>query len=95
LLDAPMPRGLDPEQQDLYRTTLENQALPFEDKATEAFSKAVEVSQKSGVYSEWVVRAQDLLREYQPDAFGDVRRPRLVDTELARAVAPGSGAGGR
>jgi len=94
LLDAPMPRGLDPEQQDLYRTTLENQALPFEDKATEALAKAVQVSQASGVYSEWVVKAQDLLREYQPDAYGDVRRPRLVDTELSRAVTPGFSQGG-
>jgi TolA-binding protein len=94
LLDAPMPRGLDAEQQELYRTTLESQALPFEDKATEALAKAVQVSQASGVYSEWVLKAQDLLREYQPEAYGDVRRPRLVDTELSRAVTPGFSQGG-
>jgi len=39
LLDAPTPRGLDAEQQDLYRSTLEGQALPLEDKATEAFAR--------------------------------------------------------
>jgi len=95
LLDAPIPRGLDAEQRDLYRTTLESQALPLEDKATDAFGKAIEVSRKSGVYSEWVVRAQDLLREYQPDAFADVHKPRLLDAELSRAVAPDFGTGGR
>ena len=42
LLEAPMPRGLDAEQQELYRTTLESQALPLEDKATEAFAKAAD-----------------------------------------------------
>ena len=94
LLDAPTPRGLDAEQQELYRTTLEGQALPLEDKATEAFRKAVQISQKSGVYSDWVVKAQDFLREYQPDAYGEVRRPRLVDAELARAVSPDFGPGG-
>ncbi|MGZ6142978.1 MAG: tetratricopeptide repeat protein, partial [Myxococcales bacterium] len=88
LLDAPMPRGLDPEQQELYRSTLESQALPLEDKATEAFNKSIEVSQKSGVYSEWVLKAQDFMREYQPDAYGEVHKPRLEDSELSRSVAP-------
>jgi len=66
LLDAPMPRGLDAEQRELYRSTLESQALPLEDKATAAFADAIRVSQKSGVYTEWVIKAQDFLREYQP-----------------------------
>jgi TolA-binding protein len=88
LLDAPMPRGLDPEQQELYRSTLESQALPLEDKATEAFNKAIEASQKSGVYSEWVLKAQDYMREYQPDSYGEVHKPALLDSELSRSVAP-------
>ncbi len=88
LLEAPMPRGLDAEQQELYRTTLESQALPLEDKATEAFAKAADVSRKSGVYSEWVVRAQDSLREYQPDAFGEAHRPAPVEAAPFPAVAP-------
>lgn len=94
LLDAPAPRGLDAEQQELYRSTLSAQALPLEDKAVEALGKAVEVSRKSGVYSEWVIRAQDLLREYQPDAFGDVRQPAFADSAGRRAIAPGFMAGG-
>jgi TolA-binding protein len=88
LLDAPTPRGLDAEQQDLYRSTLESQALPLEDKAVEAFSKAIAISRSTGVYSEWVVKAQDLLREYQPDAYGDVHRPGLAESGLTRPVAP-------
>ena len=88
LLDAPMPRGLDADQQELYRSTLASQAAPLEDKATEALAKAAAVSQKSGVYSDWVLKAQDLLREYQPDAYGELHRPALVDTELARAAPP-------
>ena len=88
LLDAPMPRGLDPEQQEIYRSTLESQALPLEDKATEAFGKSIEVSQKSGTYSDWVLKAQDFMREYQPDAYGEVHKPALLDSELSRSVAP-------
>jgi TolA-binding protein len=88
LLDAPMPRGLDPEQQDLYRSTLEGQALPLEDKATEAFTKAIQISQKSGIYSDWVLKAQDFMREYQPDAYGEVHKPQLLDSERPRSAAP-------
>src|SRR5205085_8656659 len=88
LLEAPMPRGLDQEQQELYRSTLESQALPLEDKAVEACRKSIEVAQKSGVYSDWVLKAQELLRAYQPDAYGDAHKPELVAGELSRPVAP-------
>jgi len=88
LLDAPMPRGLDAEQQELYRNTLESQALPLEDKAVEAFAKVIAISRSTGVYSEWVVKAQDLLREYQPDAFGEVHRPGFAESGLTRRIAP-------
>jgi hypothetical protein len=95
LLDAPTPRGLDAEQQELYRSTIEAQALPLEDKATDAFGKAVQVAQKSGVYSDWVIKAQDFLREYQPDKYGEVPRPVFAETDIARPVAPALGSGGR
>ena len=88
LLEAPTPRGLDPEQQELYRSTLEAQALPLEDKATEMFTKSIQVSQKSGVYSEWVLKAQDFMREYQPDAYGEVHQPGFLDSEQSRPAAP-------
>lgn len=88
LLDAPVPRGLDAEQEELYRSTIESQALPLEDKATEAFKRSLEVSQKSGVYSDWVLKAQDFMREYQPDAFSELHQPRLADGELLRSAAP-------
>jgi hypothetical protein len=88
LLDAPTPRGLDPEQQELYRSTLESQALPLEDKATEMFTKSIEVSRKSGVYSDWVLKSQEFMREYQPDSYGEVHKPGFVDSELSRSVAP-------
>ena len=87
LLDAPMPRGLDAEQGELYRSTLEARALPFEDKAVEAFEKSIAISQNTGIYSDWVIKAQDLLREYQPDAYGELHRTRFVESGTRR-LAP-------
>ncbi len=88
LLEAPMPRGLDTEQQDLYRTTLENQALPLEDKAVDAFHKAIETSGRTGFYSEWTLRAQERLREYRPDEVPERHEPALLGSAAARSVAP-------
>jgi tetratricopeptide (TPR) repeat protein len=88
LLEAPTPRGLDPEQRELYRTTLENQALPLEDKAVDAFRKAIETSSRTGFYSEWTLRAQERLREYRPDEVPDRRQPGLLSSGAARPVAP-------
>jgi len=75
LLDAPTPRGWMPSSRSCTAARSREQALPLEDKATEAFGKAIQVSQKSGVYSHWALKAQDFLREYQPDAYGDLHRP--------------------
>ncbi|HWE22675.1 MAG TPA: tetratricopeptide repeat protein [Myxococcales bacterium] len=88
LLDAPAPRGLDAEQRELYRTMLQSQALPLEDKAVDAFREAIELSHRTGFYSDWTVRAQRALREYRPDQVAELREPALVGSVGARAVAP-------
>jgi len=99
LLQAPTPGGLDAEQRGLYRTTLENQALPLEDKAVDAFRKAIETSGRTGSYSEWTLRAQERLREYRPDEVADRRQPALLSSAGAKVVppearsAPGAGEG--
>ena len=88
LLEAPVPRGLDAEQRELYQTTLENQALPLEDKAVDAFHKAIEIGGRTGAYSEWTLRAQERLREYRPDEVPERRQPPLLTSAAARRVAP-------
>jgi tetratricopeptide (TPR) repeat protein len=88
LLEAPAPRGLDAEQRELYRSMLQRQALPLEDKAVDAFREAIEIGHRSGFYSEWVVRAQRALREYRPDQVAELHEPALIGSVGARAIAP-------
>ena len=88
LLDAPSPRGLDRDQQDLYRGTLERRALPLEDKAVEAFEKALEIGSRLGVYTQWTLRAHELLRDYRPDSYREARNPAWSVGEPAFTVAP-------
>ena len=88
LLEAPMPKGLTPDQEDLYRSTLENQALPLEDKAVEAFEKAISTASKTGVYSDWTLRAQEQLKSFKPDAYGEVHKLAPMGAEPLSAVQP-------
>lgn len=88
LLEAPMPRGLTPDQEDLYRTTLENQALPLEDKAVEALETAIAKSRDLGVYSDWTTRAQEKLKMYRPDAYGEAHKVAPMGSEPLAAVKP-------
>ena len=92
LLEAPVPRGLDAEEQDLYRQALESKALPLEDKAVEAFRKAIETGERSGAYTEWAIAAQDALCELQPDAYQDRRDTPYLRGDARKAVALEEGA---
>ncbi len=66
LYDAPVPPGLTPEEEDIYRQELEAQAFPIEDKATEAVKRAIEYAEKLGIENEWVYKSRLLLQELQP-----------------------------
>ncbi|MFL5427512.1 MAG: tetratricopeptide repeat protein [Myxococcales bacterium] len=92
LLDAPVPRGLNADEQDLYRQALATKAAPLEDKAVEAFRKAVETGERSGVYTEWAIAAQDALRDLQPDSYQEKRDLpyRRGDAVEVPEVAPGA-----
>ncbi|HZH03473.1 MAG TPA: tetratricopeptide repeat protein, partial [Myxococcaceae bacterium] len=70
--DSPTPPGLDDEQAELYRSELENRALPLEEKAAEALEKALAKSYELGLYTEWTLKAQDALNKYRPGSYGKV-----------------------
>jgi outer membrane protein assembly factor BamD (BamD/ComL family) len=72
MTDSPDPKGLTPEQLDLYRAELENRALPLEDKGIEALEKALQKSSDLKVYNEWVLQAQDQENKFRPGAYGEV-----------------------
>jgi len=82
MYDAPVPAGLTPDQQDIYQQELQNQALPLEEEAMGFFQKAVEVSSTKGIYNEWTLKAQDLIRAYQPQAYPPPFEADMVSTEF-------------
>lgn len=98
LLDAPMPKGLDDEQQELYRATLETKALEFEEPAIDALELALNKAFELQIYNEWTIQAEDLMKEFKPDAYADVKEFPLKGTEFfftaGQISADGAGSGG-
>ncbi len=88
LIDSPDPKGLTPDQLELYRGEIENKAFPLEDKAVEALEKALDKSSELKLYSEWTLRAQDQLNKVRPGAFGEARSLPYRGSEVF-ATAPG------
>lgn len=73
LLDSPDPKGLNPDQLDMYHAELENKAFPLEDKAVTFLETALGKSTELRLYSEWVTKAQDQLNKIKPNTFLEAR----------------------
>lgn len=89
LVNAPMPPGAAPELQDALKDELSNQASPLKEKATAAFSAAVQKGRELDVHSDCVVKSLQKLRDvYQPEQY-----PTLVEevAELKSVKAPVQG----
>lgn len=70
----PDPVGFDEDQTAMFRGELENRyVFPVEEKAVEAFDKALAKSYELSVYNEWTLQAQDKLNKYKPGFYGKPR----------------------
>ncbi len=72
--DAPIPRRLTYEQQDIYRTELENLALGPEEKGRQALESALTKAYELSVYGDCTRSAQRHLETLNPDRFPDLQR---------------------
>lgn len=81
-VDSPDPVGLDDEQLMMYRSELENRAFPLEEKAIEAYEKALDKSFELAVYNEYTLNAQDALNKFKPGEYGEVRQVSFTGSEF-------------
>jgi TolA-binding protein len=72
LFEAPIPKELNEEQREIYTAELQNMAFPVEEKAIEAFEKALQKAYELGVYNEWTTLAQENLNKYKPGTYPDL-----------------------
>jgi len=100
ILASPDPGNLDEEQRMLYRTELENVALPLEDECVTALETALAKAYELTIYNDWTLAAQDKVNQYRRGSY-EARRevplrrsdffassPLLKEAGLSPASAP-------
>jgi hypothetical protein len=71
LRKIPVPKGLTPEQVEIYRRELDAKALPFEEKARNSYQAAVKKAQELGAFTDHARLAEEKLAEMnkQPESM--------------------------
>lgn len=78
LYDAPIPPGLSEEEQDAYRTQLEDIALPIEDEAVKRYVTAYDKAREFKVTNEWTKRILTSLNKFKPADYPLFKEERRV-----------------
>jgi tetratricopeptide (TPR) repeat protein len=66
LLKSERPKNLSPEEREAYDRLLLEQALPYLEKAGEAYRKNIEWAKKAGIESEWVEKSRERFERIYP-----------------------------
>jgi tetratricopeptide (TPR) repeat protein len=74
IFEAPVPKSLNEEQREIYQSELQSTAFPLEEKAIEAYEKALAKSNELHIYNEWTLKAQDRMAQFKPGEFPEVRK---------------------
>ncbi|MFH1263356.1 MAG: tetratricopeptide repeat protein [Pseudomonadota bacterium] len=69
LFNAPVPKKLTPEEVQMYQQELTNRAAPIEEKAVEAYEKAIKKAFELEVFNEWALKSYAALTEFKPDLY--------------------------
>jgi tetratricopeptide (TPR) repeat protein len=80
--ESPIPKGLTPDQVDIYKANLEDKATEFETKAIDLYETAMKKSFDLGIYNEWTLEAEKVLGEFKPDLFSEVKEIPLKGSEF-------------
>lgn len=87
LFNAPIPRGLSPEEVQIYQQELQNRATPIEEKSVEAYEKAVKKAFELEVYNKWAKKSYNRLTQYRPDVYPPRRGYTNIQPSLSEPLA--------
>jgi len=80
LYNIPLPKGLSPEEEDIYVTQIEEIAIPIEDDAVQRFETAYQKAREFRISNEWTRKVLLSLNQYKPaeyPTFKDEKRLEL------------------
>ncbi|MBI5494273.1 MAG: tetratricopeptide repeat protein [Deltaproteobacteria bacterium] len=69
LRSVPPPRELTPDQKQIFKDQLADNAAPIEEEAVGAFKLCIQKSQELHVFNQWSQKCLDVLEEKRPDEF--------------------------
>ena len=79
--EAPVPRRLTIDQQEIYKAELDNLALGPEEKGLQAFESALEKAYELNIYNDCTLTAQENLKELNPNKFPDLQKREYLGAE--------------
>lgn len=89
LYEVPIPFRDGSEEYDMYRTQLEDVAIPLEDKAIESYEATIAKARQEKIVNEWTKRALEELNSYKPSEYPlyhderrDMRRGRTTGRDF-------------
>ena len=85
LLASERPKKLNKAEREQYNVLLEEQAFPFEEKATEIHALNAHRA-TSGIYDQWVKSSFEALRELRPARYGKTERMEGKGAEQAASL---------
>ena len=69
LYNIPLPKGLSPEEEDIYITQIEEIAIPIEDDAVQRFETAYQKAREFRISNEWTRKVLLSLNQYKPAEY--------------------------
>lgn len=88
LYDTPVPFAEGTEEWDIYRTQLDDIAVPLEDKAVENYEKVIIKAREDKIVNEWTKLALDELNKYRPADFPLYKEERRGVTDDMKTGLP-------
>ena len=86
ILGTQCPRQLNEDQCMIYLAALQEKAFPLEEKAIEAFDKAIAKAYQLGLYNDWLLAAQGAMHRYEPQRFPEQRTFDLLASDAMHTV---------
>lgn len=87
LYSVPIPFDPGTEQYNVYRTKLEDIAIPLEDKAVEQYKQVIGKARDEKIVNKWTKRALEELNKYRPQEY-----PLFKEERRAKRGKPATGA---
>lgn len=88
LMEAPIPKGLTPDEEQVYKIQLQEKALPVEEKAYAAFARNLQLAAENNVFNRCVQQSGEALARAKPEEFPAIKEDLVKPGQAADSLSP-------